>query len=65
MGKRQRGKPRRELRQEFLYGIEHENLLSIVLGTVIESHLVQFEEYWGYRDWRSLDLPDGLDFRVF
>ena len=50
----QRGKPRRELRQEFLYGIEHESLLTILLGAVANGHLVQFEEYWGYRDWKSL-----------
>ncbi len=53
-----RGRPRRELRQEFLYGFEHPNLLCIALGSVVEGRLVQFEEYWGYRDWRSLGLRE-------
>lgn len=60
LSKHTKGKPRRELRQEFLYGIEHDNLLSILIGAVTNGHLVQFEEYWGYRDWRSLTLEERV-----
>lgn len=51
---------RRQMHQEFLYGLNHPNLLGVVFAFLSNNHLVQVEEWGGNRRWESLQLAERI-----
>lgn len=56
IGDKEAKKPRRIMRPEFLYGMQHPNLISTVFAVLSNNHLVQLMEFGGNRRWESLEL---------
>lgn len=52
---------RRQMHQEYLYGLKHPNLLGVIFAFLSEEgHLVQVEEWGGNRRWQSLSLAKRM-----